>query len=93
MPSSARCFLPILSCASPGFLDEVERQLLVQALERASGNQTHAGQLLRINRDHVRYRIEKFGMKVWPVAIARHRLTGAGALSPCHRREPRAKPL
>jgi len=44
-------------------LDEVERQLLVQALERASGNQTHAAQLLGINRDQVRYRIEKFGLK------------------------------
>jgi two-component system, NtrC family, response regulator AtoC len=43
-------------------LDEVERQLVVQALERARGNQTHAGQLLGINRDQVRYRIEKFGL-------------------------------
>jgi transcriptional regulator with GAF, ATPase, and Fis domain len=44
-------------------LDEVERQLLVQALDRAGGNQTQAGQLLGINRDQVRYRIEKFGLK------------------------------
>ena len=43
-------------------LDEVERQLVVQALERAAGNQTHAGKLLGINRDQVRYRIEKFGL-------------------------------
>ena len=43
-------------------LDEVERQLLLQALERAGGNQTQAGQLLGINRDQVRYRIEKFGL-------------------------------
>jgi two-component system, NtrC family, response regulator AtoC len=43
-------------------LDEVERQLVVQAIERAGGNQTHAGQLLGINRDQVRYRIEKFGL-------------------------------
>jgi DNA-binding NtrC family response regulator len=43
-------------------LDEVERQLLIQALERAGGNQTQAGQLLGINRDQVRYRIEKFGL-------------------------------
>jgi DNA-binding NtrC family response regulator len=45
-------------------LDEVERQLLVQALERSGGNQTQAGQLLGINRDQVRYRIEKFGLIV-----------------------------
>jgi transcriptional regulator with PAS, ATPase and Fis domain len=43
-------------------LEEVERQLLIQALERAEGNQTHAAQLLGINRDQVRYRIEKFGL-------------------------------
>jgi DNA-binding NtrC family response regulator len=43
-------------------LEEVERQLLVQALERSRGNQTRAGMLLGINRDQVRYRIEKFGL-------------------------------
>jgi DNA-binding NtrC family response regulator len=44
-------------------LEDVEKQLLVQALERSRGNQTHAGQLLGINRDQVRYRIEKFGLE------------------------------
>ena len=44
-------------------LEDVERQLLVQALERSNWNQTHAGQLLNINRDQVRYRIEKFGLR------------------------------
>ena len=43
-------------------LEDVERQLLTQALERAGGNQTHTGQLLGINRDQVRYRLEKFGL-------------------------------
>jgi transcriptional regulator with PAS, ATPase and Fis domain len=43
-------------------IEEVERQLLAQALERSNGNQTQAGQLLGINRDQVRYRIEKFGL-------------------------------
>ena len=43
-------------------LEEVERQFVAQALERAGGNQTHAGHLLGINRDQVRYRIEKFGL-------------------------------
>jgi len=43
-------------------LEEVERQLLIQALERADGNQTQAASLLGINRDQVRYRIEKFGL-------------------------------
>jgi DNA-binding NtrC family response regulator len=44
-------------------LEAVERQFLVQALERCGGNQTHAGELLGINRDQVRYRIEKFGLE------------------------------
>jgi two-component system, NtrC family, response regulator AtoC len=48
--------------ASGLVLEEVERQLVIQALERAHGNQTRAGQLLGINRDQVRYRIEKFGL-------------------------------
>jgi two-component system, NtrC family, response regulator AtoC len=43
-------------------LEDVEKQLLVQALERSGGNQTQAGALLGINRDQVRYRIEKFGL-------------------------------
>jgi two-component system, NtrC family, response regulator AtoC len=43
-------------------LETVERQLVVQALHRAGGNQTQAGHLLGINRDQVRYRIEKFGL-------------------------------
>jgi DNA-binding NtrC family response regulator len=43
-------------------LEELERGLLVQALERAGGNQTRAAELLGINRDQVRYRIEKFGL-------------------------------
>lgn len=43
-------------------LEEIERQLLAQALERAGGNQSRAAELLGINRDQVRYRIEKFGI-------------------------------
>ena len=44
-------------------VEEVERQLLVQALERTQGNQSHAAKLLGLNRDQVRYRIEKFGLQ------------------------------
>jgi DNA-binding NtrC family response regulator len=43
-------------------LDDVERTLVVQALERCGGNQTHAARLLGINRDQIRYRIEKFNL-------------------------------
>jgi DNA-binding NtrC family response regulator len=43
-------------------LDDLERDLVVQALARAAGNQTRAAALLGLNRDQIRYRIEKFGL-------------------------------
>jgi DNA-binding protein Fis len=43
-------------------LEEVERQLVVQALERCAWNQTRAAALLGLNRDQVRYRIRKFAL-------------------------------
>ena len=47
-------------------LEELERSLVVQALRRAGGNQTKAAALLGLNRDQIRYRIEKFGLTVSP---------------------------
>jgi transcriptional regulator with PAS, ATPase and Fis domain len=44
-------------------LEEVERRLVVLALERTHGNQTRAAALLGLHRDQIRYRIEKFGLK------------------------------
>jgi transcriptional regulator with PAS, ATPase and Fis domain len=44
-------------------LEELERDLLVQALHRTGGNQTQAARLLHLNRDQIRYRIEKFGLE------------------------------
>jgi DNA-binding NtrC family response regulator len=38
----------------------LERSLVEQALERTRGNQTRAGELLGLNRDQIRYRIDKF---------------------------------
>jgi two-component system, NtrC family, response regulator AtoC len=43
-------------------LEAVEESLVVQALERSGGNQTRAAGLLGMNRDQIRYRIEKFGI-------------------------------
>jgi DNA-binding NtrC family response regulator len=43
-------------------LDDVERDLLQQALERAGGNQTRASALLGLSRDTFRYRIAKWGL-------------------------------
>jgi two-component system response regulator AtoC len=44
-------------------LEEVEKQLVVLALERTGGNQTKAAALLGLHRDQIRYRIEKFGLQ------------------------------
>ena len=44
-------------------LEALERSLVVQALERAGWNQTKAATLLGLNRDQIRYRVEKFGLE------------------------------
>jgi DNA-binding NtrC family response regulator len=44
-------------------LEQLERSLVVQALERSGWNQTRAASLLGINRDQIRYRIEKFRLE------------------------------
>jgi DNA-binding NtrC family response regulator len=41
-------------------LEEVERSLLVQAIERTDGNQSAAARLLGISRYALRYRLEKY---------------------------------
>ncbi|HZD79653.1 MAG TPA: sigma-54 dependent transcriptional regulator [Actinomycetota bacterium] len=43
-------------------LDELERELIAQALERTDGNKTGAARLLGVSRDTLRYRLEKYGM-------------------------------
>jgi len=44
-------------------LEAVERELIVQALARFSGNQTHAARYLDISRRTLIYRIEKHGLQ------------------------------
>jgi DNA-binding NtrC family response regulator len=44
-------------------LEDVERHLVRQALDRARGNQTQAARLLGITRDQLRYRVEKFALE------------------------------
>ncbi|HMF98776.1 MAG TPA: sigma 54-interacting transcriptional regulator, partial [Vicinamibacterales bacterium] len=44
-------------------LEQLERSLVVQALERGGWNQTRAAALLGLNRDQIRYRIEKFKLE------------------------------
>jgi transcriptional regulator with GAF, ATPase, and Fis domain len=44
-------------------LEQLERSLLIQALQRTGWNQTRAATLLGLNRDQIRYRIEKFQLE------------------------------
>jgi transcriptional regulator with GAF, ATPase, and Fis domain len=44
-------------------LEQLERSLVIQALERSGWNQTRAAGLLGVNRDQIRYRIEKFKLE------------------------------
>jgi two-component system NtrC family response regulator len=44
-------------------IEDVERRLVMLALERTRGNQTKAAALLGLHRDQIRYRIEKFSLK------------------------------
>ncbi|MEQ1868928.1 MAG: sigma-54 dependent transcriptional regulator [Vicinamibacterales bacterium] len=44
-------------------IEQLERSLVIQALERSGWNQTRAAGLLGLNRDQIRYRIEKFKLE------------------------------
>lgn len=57
--SAAACFrLPEEGCN----MEEVEKMLLQQALERTQGNRTRAAELLGMTRDQIRYKMEKFDL-------------------------------
>lgn len=61
---------PVLAASPTDFLlpthgvdlEKVECSLVMQAVLREHGNQSRAARLLGLNRDQVRYRIEKFGL-------------------------------
>lgn len=44
-------------------IEEVEKQLIVRALEESSGNVSEAARKLKLTREALRYRIQKFGLK------------------------------
>jgi transcriptional regulator with PAS, ATPase and Fis domain len=53
----------LFTLPAKGFkLEELERDLVTQALERTGGNQTKAGELLGMTRDQIHYRMEKFNL-------------------------------
>ena len=43
-------------------LEELERRLVTEAIARTGGNQSQAARLLKLSRDQLRYRLEKFGL-------------------------------
>jgi DNA-binding NtrC family response regulator len=49
-------------------LEQLERSLVVQSLDRSGWNQTKAATLLGLNRDQIRYRIEKFKLERPPAS-------------------------
>jgi transcriptional regulator with PAS, ATPase and Fis domain len=44
-------------------LDELERDLILQALQKANHNKSQAAKLLNISYDSLRYQIKKFGLE------------------------------
>jgi DNA-binding NtrC family response regulator len=44
-------------------LEEMEHELLIKALKKASGNKSQAARILGITRDTLRYKIQKWGLK------------------------------
>jgi DNA-binding NtrC family response regulator len=44
-------------------LEEMERELLFEALSRAEGNRTEAGRLLGLSRHQIRNRLKKYGVQ------------------------------
>lgn len=51
--------LPSSGCA----IEDLERAWVSEALRRCDGNRSQAARLLGLNRDQIRYRIEKFGLE------------------------------
>ncbi len=63
-PSPSLVELPEGGCNIEEIVSEVERRLLVQALERTGGNRTAAAKLLGISLRSIRYRLQKHSMDV-----------------------------
>ena len=63
-PASSSPSLPPLpaeeSLPEGSSLFEIEKQTIIQALEKSGYNQTKAAEILKISRDTLRYRMRKF---------------------------------
>jgi predicted CXXCH cytochrome family protein len=60
-------------------LEDVEKDLVIQALKRSGGNQQKAAQSLGLSRDALRRRMEKFGLKEAIGALMLAALLASGA--------------
>jgi transcriptional regulator with PAS, ATPase and Fis domain len=58
-PPGGRVSLPAQGLS----LDELEKDLIVQALERTNNNKTQAAKLLKISYDAFRYQVKKFELE------------------------------
>jgi hypothetical protein len=71
--------------------EDLERNLVRQALERTRGNQTRAAKLLGMTRDQIRYRVRKFALAVRPdSASAAWARRGACTTAPLKAAQPLA---
>jgi transcriptional regulator with GAF, ATPase, and Fis domain len=61
-PTSSGTFVTFRLPREGVVLAQLERSLVLQALEVTGWNQVRASRLLGLNRDQIRYRIEKFGL-------------------------------
>ena len=55
--------LSLESLDSPPSLEDHEKELLAEALEKAGGNQSEAARILRISRDRMRYKMAKHNLR------------------------------
>jgi two-component system response regulator PilR (NtrC family) len=62
--------LPAAGCQLEQHLERVERDLILQALERTGGNQTRAAELLGVSYRQIRYRAQKLGIRSRTVSEA-----------------------
>jgi DNA-binding NtrC family response regulator len=62
-PSADAVQLPSAASGTSGrSFDEIEKQLVVDALTQAKGNQSQAARQLKIGRDALRYKMKKYGL-------------------------------
>jgi len=62
-PTSSLTSLPALGVDIDAVLGEMERRLILQALEMSGGVRTHAAKLLRVTLRSLRYRMQKLEME------------------------------